>query len=92
LNSLEWTWETLRNGAEVRNDLVHNLLKYYWSAGPRVGYQLRCYQTFSSKRNLKFPLERKMDENIKVPVTSKPGKVPRTYNRRSKCVICIEDK
>ena len=51
----------------------------------------RYYQTFTSKRNLKYPLERKMDDNIKVPVTSKPGKVPRTYNR-SKCVISIEDK
>ena len=27
------TWETFRNAAEIRNDLVHNLLKHYWSAG-----------------------------------------------------------
>jgi hypothetical protein len=24
------------------------------------GYQWRCYQTFTSKRNLKYPLKRKM--------------------------------
>ena len=41
--------------------------------------------------NLKYPLKRKMDDNIKVPVPSKPGKLPRTYDR-SKCVICLEDK
>jgi hypothetical protein len=32
-----------------------------------------------------------MDDNVKVPVTSKPNKLPRT-NDRSKCVICLEDK
>jgi len=31
-----------------------------------------------------------MGYNIKVPVTSKPAKLPRTYDR-SKYVICLED-
>ena len=43
-------------------------------------------KTFTSKRNLKYPLKHKMDDNVKVP-----GKLPRTYDR-SKCVICLEDK
>jgi len=38
-----------------------------------------------------YPLKRKMDDNVKVPVTSKADKQPRTYNR-SKCVIFLEDK
>jgi hypothetical protein len=80
-----------RNAAEIRNDLVHNLLKHYWSVGPRGGYQRRCYQTCTSKRNLKYPMKRKMDYNVKVPVTSKPDKQPRTHDR-SKYVICLEDK
>jgi hypothetical protein len=75
-----------RNAAEIRNDLVHNILKHYWTA-----YHRRCYQTCTSKRNLKYMLKRKMDDNVKVPVTSKPNKLPRT-NDRSKCVICLEDK
>jgi len=44
-----------------------------------------------SKRNLMYPLKREMDDNVKVPITSKPDKQPRTYDR-SKCVICLEDK
>ena len=79
-----------RNAAEIRNDLVHNLLKHNWSAGPRGGYHRRCYLTCTSKRNLKYPLKRIMGYNIKVPVTSKPAKLPRTYDR-SKCSICLED-
>jgi hypothetical protein len=75
----------------MRNELVHNLLKRYWSACPRGGYHKRCYQTCTRKRNMKYPLKRKMDDNVKVPVTSKPGKVPRTYNS-PKCVLCLEDK
>jgi len=31
-----------------------------------------------------------MGNNIKISVTSKPAKLPRTYDR-SKCVICLED-
>jgi hypothetical protein len=54
-----------RKAAEIRNDLVHNLLKHYWSAGPRGGYHRRCYQTCISKRNLMYPLKRKMDDNDK---------------------------
>ena len=50
-----------------------------------------CYQTYTSKRNLMYPLKRKMDDNVKVPVTSKPDKQPRTHDR-SKCVIYLEDK
>jgi len=38
-----------------------------------------------------YPLKRKMDDNVKVPVTNKADKQPRTYNR-SKCVIFLEDK
>ena len=68
-----------RKAAEIRNDLVHNLLNHYWSAGPRGGYHRRCYQTCISKRNLMYPLKRKMDDNVKVPMTSKPDKQPRTY-------------
>jgi len=41
---------------------------------------MRCYQTFTSERNLKYPLKRKMDDNVKVPVTNKPDKLPRTYD------------
>jgi hypothetical protein len=70
-NSLEYTWETFRNAAEIRNNLVHNLLKHYWSAYARGGCPRRCYQTCTSKRNLKYPLKRKIDDNVKVPVTSK---------------------
>ena len=77
--------------AEIRNDLAHNLLKHYWSAGPRGGYHRRCYLTCTSKRNLKYPLKSKMDDNVKVPVTNNPAKLPRTYGS-SKCVICLEDK
>ena len=69
------TWETLRNASKIRNDFVHNLLKHYWSAGPRGGYQWRCYQTFTSKRNLKYPLKRKMDDNVKLPVINKQDKL-----------------
>ena len=36
-------------------------------------------------------MKRKMDYNVKVPVTSKPDNLPRTYDR-SKYVICLEDK
>jgi hypothetical protein len=36
---------------------------------------------YTSKRNQKYPLKRKMDDNVKVPVTSKPDKLPRTYDR-----------
>jgi hypothetical protein len=43
-----------RKAAEIRNDLAHNLLKHYWSAGPRGGYHGRCYLTCTSKRNLKY--------------------------------------
>ena len=46
---------------------------------------------YTSKRNLKYPMKRKMDYNVKVPVTSKPDNLPRTYDR-SKYVICLEDK
>jgi len=38
-----------------------------------------------------YPLKRKMDDNVKVPVTSNPDKQPRTYGR-SKCVIHLDDK
>jgi len=38
-----------------------------------------------------YPLKCKMVGNVKVPVTSKPDKQPRTHDR-SKCVICLEDK
>ena len=31
-----------------------------------------------------------MDDNVKVPVRSKPDKLPRAYDRY-KCVICLED-
>ena len=68
-----------RKAAEIINDLVHNLLNHYWSAGPRGGYHRRCYQTCISKRNLMYPLKRKMDDNVKVPMTSKPDTQPRTY-------------
>jgi hypothetical protein len=30
-----------RKAAEIRNYLAHNLLKHYWSAGPRGGYHRR---------------------------------------------------
>ena len=73
--------ETFRKEAEIRNDPVNNLLKYYWCAGPRSGYHRRWYQTCTSKGNLKNPLKRKMDDNVKVPVTSKPDKLPRAYDR-----------
>ena len=46
-----------RNAAEIRNDLVHNLLKHYWSAGPRGGYQRRCYQTCTNKHKKKVSTE-----------------------------------
>ena len=75
----------------MRNELVHNLLKRYWSACPRGGYKKRCYKTCTRKRNMKYPLKRKMDDNVKVPVTSKPGKAPRIYDS-PKCVLCLEDK
>ena len=75
-----------RKAAEIRNDLAHNLLKHYWSAGPRGGYHGRCYLTCTSKRNLKYPLKGKMDGNVKVPGTNKPAKLPRRYGS-SKCVI-----
>ena len=82
-------WNTLfRKAAVIRNDLAHNLLKHYWSAGLRGGYHRRCYLTCTSKRN---PLKGKMDDNVKVPVTNKPAKLPRAYGS-SKCVICLEDK
>ena len=42
------------------------------------------------KRNLKYPLKRIMCYNIKVSVTTKSAKLPRTYDR-SKCVSCLED-
>jgi hypothetical protein len=32
-----------------------------------------------------------MDDNVKVPVTNKPAKLPRTHGS-SKCVICLEAK
>jgi hypothetical protein len=50
------------------------------------------YQICTSKRNLMYPLKRIMGYNIKVPVTSKPAKLPRTYDHL-KCVtsICLED-
>ena len=83
--------DLFRKAAEIRNDLAHNLLKNYWSAGSRGGYHRRCYLTCTSKRNLKFPLKGKMDNNVKVPVTNKPAKLSRTYGS-SKCVICLEDK
>ena len=83
--------DLFRKAVEIRNDLAHNLLKHYWSAGPRGGYHRRCYLTCTSKRNLKYPLKGKMDDNVKVPVTNKPAKLPRTYGS-SKCVICLEDK
>jgi hypothetical protein len=51
----------------------------------------RNYLTCTSKRNLKYPLKGKMDDNVKVPVTNKPAKLPRTYGS-SKCVIWLEDK
>ena len=83
--------DLFRKAVEIRNDLAHNLLKHYWSAGSRGGYHRRCYLTCTSKRNLKYPLKVKMDDNVKVPVTNKPAKLPRTYGS-SKCVICLEDK
>ena len=83
--------DLFRKAAEIRNDLAHNLLKHYWSASPRGGYHRRCYLTCTSKHNLKYPLKGKMDDNVKVPVTNKPAKLPRTYGS-SKCVICLEDK
>jgi len=83
--------DLFRKAAEIRNDLAHNLLKHYWSAGPRGGYHMRCYLTCTSKRNLKYPPKRKMDDNVQVPVTNKPAKLPRTYDS-SKCFICLEDK
>ena len=52
--------DLFRKAAEIRNDLAHNLLKNYWSAGSRGGYHRRCYLTCTSKRNLKFPLKGKM--------------------------------
>ena len=79
--------DSFKKAAEIRNDLAHNLLKHCWSAGPRGGYHRRCYLTCTSKRNLKG----KMDDNVKVPVTNNPAKLPRTYGS-SKCVICLEDK
>ena len=57
--------DLFRKAAEIRNDLAHNLLKHYWSAGPRGGYHGRCYLTCTSKRNLKYPLKGKMDDNVK---------------------------
>jgi hypothetical protein len=83
--------DLFRKAVEIRNDLAHSLLKHYWSAGSRGGYHRRCYLTCTSKRNLKYPLKVKMDDNVKVPVTNKPAKLPRTYGS-SKCVICLEDK
>ena len=83
--------DLFRKVAEIRNDLAHNPIKHYWSAGPRGGYHRRCYLTCTSKRNLKYPLKSKMDDNVKVPVTNNPAKLPRTYGS-SKCVICLEDK
>jgi hypothetical protein len=77
--------DLFRKAAAIRNDLAHNLIKHYWSAGPRGGYHRRCYLTCTSKRNLKYPLKGKMDDNVKVPVTNKPAKLPR-------CVICLEDQ
>ena len=52
-----------------------------YDTGPRGGYHRRCYLTCTSKRNLKYPLKGKMDDNVKVPVTNKPAKLPRTYAR-----------
>ena len=75
--------DLFRKAAEIRNDLAHNLLKHYWSAGPR--YHKRCYLTCTSKHNLKYPLKGK------IPITNKPAKLPRTYSS-SKCFICLEDK
>jgi hypothetical protein len=37
-----------------------------------------------------YPLKRKMEDNVKVLVTSTPAKLPRTYDR-SKCGICLEN-
>ena len=88
----KFIWGDLfRKAAEIRNVFAHNLLKHYWSAGPRGGYHRRCYLTCTSKHNLKHPLKGKMDDNVKVPVANKPAKLPRTYGS-SKCVICLEDK
>ena len=83
--------QTFRKTAEIRNDIVHNRLKHYWSARPRSGYHRRCYQAYTCKRNLKYTLKRKIDDNVKVPVTSKPAKLPRIYDR-SKCIISLEEK
>jgi hypothetical protein len=69
-----------RKAAEIRNDLAHNFLKHYWSAGPMGGYHRRYYLTCTSKRNLKYPLKGNMDENVKVAVTNKPAKLLRTYS------------
>ena len=83
--------DLFRKAVEIRNDLAHNLLKHYWSAGSRGGYHRRCYLTCTSKRNLKYQLKGKMDDNVKVPVTNKSAKLPIAYGS-SKCVICLEDK
>ena len=61
--------------------LASYLLKHYWSVFPRVGYHMRCSQTCTNKRNLKYPLKRIMGYNIKVPIASKPAKLRRTYER-----------
>ena len=58
--------------------IAHNLLKHYWRAGPRGGYHRRCCLTCTSKRNLKYPLKGKMNDNVNLPVTIKAAKLLRT--------------
>jgi hypothetical protein len=71
---------------QIRNDLAHNLLKHYWSAGSKGEYHRRCYLTYTSKCNLNYLLKGKMDDNVKVPVTNKPAKLPRRHNTHIGCL------
>ena len=85
------TWETFRKAAEIRKDAIFDLLKDEWHTGPKGVYHKLCYQIYTSKRNSQFALKCKMDDNVKQPVTSRPSKMLKTYDR-SKCIICLEDK
>ena len=85
------TWETFRKASEIRKDAIFDLLKDEWHTGPKGVYHKLCYQIYTSKRNSQFALKCKMDDNVKQPVTSRPSKMLKTYDR-SKCIICLEDK